>query len=115
MEWILMVWAFIQLHWLDVSAIIVLIIVAALAWRFSPSGKRLVAHKLQILVKIADDYWDSGEGKTKFADVYMALPFIIKLLWTEKEISKIVDDILDDIDKELKKKELEGTVEPIKS
>ena len=114
MEWINAFLSFIWNHYLDILCIIILVGGGIFIWKRSPKGKKYIAMKLRILVEIAEETWGSAKGKTKFAQVYDFLPFIIKLIYSKEEISTIVDKTLDILETELKEIE-DATIECVET
>lgn len=97
---------FISLHYVDIIAFALLLVALVFTWKKSPKGKFIIITKLRELVRQAEQYHDSLDGQQRFDKVYNWLPFIVKLIYTKKEIDKIVDFCLDELDKALEKEQL---------
>ncbi len=55
-------------------------------------GYKKQAHKaLLIFVIQAEKAWGKGTGKIKFAEVYSRLPILVKLLFSQDEISEMIE------------------------
>lgn len=75
--------------------LILLATLILMAWR--RGYKKQVKIILLALVATAERNWGSGTGKIKFSEVYSQLPMWATVLFTEKQIYRWVDEILDEL------------------
>jgi len=96
---------FLQAHYLDLAAVVVFVLLGFLLWKNSPSGRLYVSSTIRELVAVAEFEWMSKQGKTKFAQVYNRLPFIVRLVFSQKKINDLVEVALKELREELDKVE----------
>jgi hypothetical protein len=84
-------------YWLDI--LIVVAFIGLLAWLIKRGKKDLVKKIVYDLVVKAEATLGSGTGDLKYnmvvAAVYDKLPLIIRLLFTKKEIDKLITEAVD--------------------
>ena len=92
--------AFINENLGSIIIVSVLLIVAAVLCFVAKGKYRKTAKKILLnLVFAAERKWGGGMGEVKFACVadalYDKMPFILKLIFTEKEIAKMIEEAVD--------------------
>ena len=88
---------FIMAYWLDI--VLVVAFVGLIAWLLKRGKKDLVKKIVYDLVVKAEATLGSGTGDIKYnmvvAAVYNKLPFIVRFLFTKKEIDKLITEAVE--------------------
>lgn len=100
---------FITTYWSDALVILVFCFMLWLMY-FKLGKKKAVIRTLKRLIKEAEDWFTiSGEGKSKkdfvLDEFYKRMPAIFRILIPEEFISKLIDDIVLEINEALDEKE----------
>lgn len=91
-----------QAYWLDI--LIVLLFVGILVWLIKRGKTNAVKSIVLALVTKAEQQLGSKTGHLKFNTVYNSLPIIIRLLFTQKELYKLIEDAVKELKKQLESK-----------
>lgn len=94
---------FLTAHWLDI--LLVLIFLVILVWLWRTGRKKAVIGIIRSLVAKAEQQYGSKTGPIKWAAVYAALPWLIRALWTQEQLGKMIDDAVKWLDEQLAKQE----------
>lgn len=74
---------------INIAVLTVFFSILIFIWK---QGYKKQAHKaLLIFVIQAEKAWGRGTGKIKFAEVYSKLPILVKLLFSQEEISEMIE------------------------
>ncbi|MGF7056452.1 hypothetical protein [Brassicibacter mesophilus] len=88
---------FFKTYWLDL--LLVVIFICLLAFSYKRGKKKFVKQVVLSLVIQAEKALGSGTGDLKYnlvvTNIYKVLPFILRLLITEKELDKLIQDAVD--------------------
>lgn len=88
---------FFKTYWLDL--LLVVIFICLLAFSYKRGKKKFVKQVVLSLVIQAEKALGSGTGDLKYnlvvTNIYKVLPLILRLLITEKELDKLIQDAVD--------------------
>lgn len=91
--------ALVLLYWLD--AVVVVAFIAVMAFLYKRGQKEAVKRIVYDLVVKAEATLGSGTGDLKYnrvvAQVYAALPFVVRLLFTQKDIDRLIAWAVDEL------------------
>lgn len=83
--------------WLNIAIAVAVLIILILMWR--KGYRKQVRQILLALVTQAEKAWGSGTGPIKFSDVYGRLPVIVTLLFSQSDISDMIEDAVAEMKK----------------
>jgi hypothetical protein len=85
---------FVQTYWLSILLVVCFLVIMLLLWK---RGKKEIVRKIiYAMVCKAEQVYGSKTGDVKYAEVwsmiYTKLPWIIRFLFSQKELEKLIND-----------------------
>lgn len=82
-------------HWLDLVVVLLFIVVLFFLWK--TGQKKKVYNIVYFLVCEAERIYGQQVGSVKYNYVYQKLPFIVKLFFSEAQITVLINKCLEDL------------------
>lgn len=94
-------------NYLDVVVVLLFVFILVILWK--RGKRRQVIQVLRYLITKADDELGSKTGQIKkgqvIAELHERLPFVITILFSEQDISDLIDKLVEDMQEFLKNRE----------
>lgn len=88
-----------MIYWTDV--LVVIVFIGVLVWLYKRGKEKTVRQIILKLVVEAEKKLGSETGELKFNEVlsnlYLSLPFLVKLLFTEEQLKKMIEDAVENL------------------
>lgn len=96
---ILLISKAVQVYWLDI--LIVILFLASLVILYKRGKKDTVKAIVLTLVVKAEQQLGSKTGKLKFNQVYSSLPWVVRLLFSQKQLYNLIEESVKELKKHL--------------
>lgn len=96
-------YSLLQIYWLDI--LIVFMFILAVIWQVKKGNINTIKRIILNLVVQAEKQFNSKEGRFKFNQVYMSLPVMVRIIFTQQQLSNFIEEAVEDMKNQFSNKD----------